>query len=174
MSAVIALYFRGLRAVIAILLMAMVVMVFGNVVLRYVFNSGLSFYDELSRWCFVWLTFLGAIVAMRERRHLGVDILVRLLPRLGRTACFIVSHLLMLYATWLLLTGSWMQTLLNWDVPGAATGLSSGLFYGVGVVFAGSAIVLLLSDLLRVLTGRLSADELIDVEGSEEQASPPR
>jgi TRAP-type transport system small permease protein len=161
MSVVIDLYFRTLRIVIGLLLMAMVVMVFGNVVLRYVFNSGLSFYDELSRWCFVWLTFLGAIVAMRERRHLGVDILVRLLPRLGQTICFVVSHVLMLYATWLLLTGSWMQTLLNIDVPGAATGLSSGLFYGVGLLFAASALVLLLSDLWRVLVGGVPVASLL-------------
>lgn len=168
MTRLIEFYFRTIKFVIAVLLMAMVVMVFGNVLLRYIFNSGLSFYDELSRWCFVWLTFLGAIVAMRERRHLGVDILVRLLPRLGQKACFIIANLLMLYATWLLLSGSWMQTLLNWDVPGAATGLSSGLFYGVGLVFAGSAALLLLSDLWRVLTGRLTAAELIGVRGSEE------
>jgi TRAP-type C4-dicarboxylate transport system permease small subunit len=168
MTRLIDFYFRSLKIIIGVLLIAMVVMVFGNVVLRYVFNSGLSFYDELSRWSFVWLTFLGAIVAMRERRHLGVDILVRLLPRLGQKACFVVSNLLMLYATWLLLRGSWMQTLLNWDVPGAATGLSSGLFYGVGLVFAGSAALLLLSDLWRVLTGRLTAEELIGIQGSEE------
>lgn len=173
MTRIIELYFRAIKFVIAILLMVMVVMVFGNVVLRYAFNSGLSLYDELSRWCFVWLTFLGAIVALRERRHLGVDILVRLLPRLGQKACFIISNLLMLYATWLLLSGSWMQTLLNIDVPGAATGLSTGLFYGVGLIFAGSAMLLLLSDLWRVLTGRITADELIGVQGSEEPDVKP-
>ena len=44
----------------------MVVLVFGNVVLRYVFNSGIAVSEELSRWLMVWLTFLGAIVALRE------------------------------------------------------------------------------------------------------------
>lgn len=45
----------------------MVVMVFGNVVLRYAFNSGIAISEEVSRWLFVWITFLGAIVAVRER-----------------------------------------------------------------------------------------------------------
>ena len=50
---------------IALCLALMVVMVFGNVVLRYGFNSGITVSEELSRWLFVWMTFLGAIVALR-------------------------------------------------------------------------------------------------------------
>lgn len=49
----------------------MVVMVFGNVVLRYGFNSGITVSEELSRWLFVWMTFLGAVVALRAHGHLG-------------------------------------------------------------------------------------------------------
>jgi TRAP-type transport system small permease protein len=61
----------------------MVVLVFGNVVLRYGFNLGITVSEEISRWLFVWLTFLGAIVAMREHGHLGVDTLVKRLPASG-------------------------------------------------------------------------------------------
>jgi len=57
-------YCRLLEYVIAGLLALMVVLVFGNVVLRYVFNSGITMSEELSRWLFVWLIFLGAIIAM--------------------------------------------------------------------------------------------------------------
>jgi TRAP-type C4-dicarboxylate transport system permease small subunit len=60
----------------------MAAMVFGNVVLRYVFNSGIAVSEELSRWLFVWMTFLGAVVALKENGHLGTDMLV---SRLGRT-----------------------------------------------------------------------------------------
>ena len=52
-------------------------MVFGNVVLRYAFNSGIAVSEELSRFFFVWLTFIGAIVAMRDGAHLGMDTLGR-------------------------------------------------------------------------------------------------
>src|SRR5919106_924918 len=100
-------YFKLLKVLIALFLAIMVVLVFGNVVLRYGFNSGITVSEEVSRWLFVWLTFLGAIIAMREHGHLGVDMLVRRLPNAGKRACLIVSQLLMLYATWLLLQGSW-------------------------------------------------------------------
>ncbi|WP_157270664.1 TRAP transporter small permease, partial [Azohydromonas aeria] len=51
-------YCRVLDALIALALAVMVVLVFGNVVLRYAFNSGITVSEEVSRWLFVWLTFL--------------------------------------------------------------------------------------------------------------------
>jgi TRAP-type transport system small permease protein len=80
MGRIIDLYCRILKCTIAVCLAVMVVLVFGNVVLRYAFNSGITVSEELSRWLMVWLTFLGAIVALREHAHLGVDTLVRALP----------------------------------------------------------------------------------------------
>ena len=169
MSRVVDGYFVLLKALIALFLAIMVVLVFGNVVLRYAFNSGITVSEEVSRWLFVWLTFLGAIVAMREHAHLGVDSLVKRLPTAGKKFCLVLSQLLMLYATWLLLVGSWEQTLINWDVAAPASGLSTGLFYGVGIVFAVSTGLILLNDLYRAVTGQLSEADLVMVKESEEQ-----
>ena len=80
MAKLLGLYCQILKCIIAVCLAVMVVLVFGNVVLRYIFNSGITMSEELSRWLMVWLTFLGAIVALREHSHLGVDTLVRALP----------------------------------------------------------------------------------------------
>ena len=113
MSKIVDGYFHVLKVAIALCLAAMVVLVFGNVVLRYGFNTGITVSEELSRWFFVYLTFLGAIVAMREHGHLGVDTLVRRLPPTGKKVCLVVSQLLMLFATLLLLRGSWVQTSIN-------------------------------------------------------------
>jgi TRAP-type C4-dicarboxylate transport system permease small subunit len=162
-------YFKLLKVLIAAFLAIMVVLVFGNVVLRYGFNWGITVSEEVSRWLFVWLTFLGAIIAMREHGHLGVDTLVKRLPSAGKKACFVASQILMLFATWLLLKGSWEQTLINWDVAAPASGLSTGLFYGVGLVFSVSTGIIILADLYRVVTGKISEEELVMVKESEEQ-----
>ena len=77
-------YFHLLKIAIALCLALMVVLVFGNVVLRYAFNMGITVSEELSRFLFVWLTFLGAIVAFREHGHLGVDMVVSRLPHDGQ------------------------------------------------------------------------------------------
>jgi len=168
MERILDLYCGLLRGVIALCLAVMVVLVFGNVVLRYGFNSGITVSEELSRWLLVWLTFLGAIIAVREHAHLGVDTLVRMLPAAGKRICFIVNYCLMLYADWLLLAGSWRQTLINIDDRAPATGLSLGIFYFVGVVFGVSTGVLLLYDLYRVVSGEASEAEMVAVKESEE------
>jgi TRAP-type C4-dicarboxylate transport system permease small subunit len=163
-------YCRLLDFLMAGALAVMVAMVFGNVVLRYAFNTGITVSEEVSRWLFVWLTFLGAIVAMKDHGHLGVDMLLRRLPDAGKKACVVVGQVLMLWACWLIFSGSWEQTKLNMDVSAPTTGWSMGLFYFVGVVFAASAAVFLLYDLWRVLSGQLRGDALVMVKESEETA----
>jgi len=159
-----------LKVAIALCLAAMAVLVFSNVVLRYVFTSGLAPSEELSRWLLVWLTFLGAIVALRQHAHLGVDTLVRALPPRGRFICFIVSYALMLYADWLLTLGSWKQAVLTYGDTAPASGISVGLFfYSSGLVFGVSAAVILLYDAFRVLTGAASEEELIGVKEGDER-----
>ena len=162
-------YFRGLRIFIAACLALMVVLVFGNVVLRYAFNSGITISEELSRWLFVWLTFVGAIVALRDHAHLGMDSVVSRLPARGKKACLILSNLLMLYCVYLFFVGSWEQTIINLDVKAPATGLSSGLFYGVGVFFCVSAAGILLRNLWHAVTGKLSDDQLVQIRESEDK-----
>ena len=85
-------YCRALEALIALMLAIMVVMVFGNVVLRYGFNSGITVSEEVSRWLFVWMTFLGAIVAVREHGHLGTDMLVARAAAWRQEALPVASH----------------------------------------------------------------------------------
>ena len=161
---------KGLEALIALCLAVMVLMVFGNVVLRYAFNSGIAASEEVSRWLFVWLTFLGAIVALKEHAHLGSDLLVSRLPVWGKKLCLVVGQLLMLYITWLLFEGCLAQVKINWDVEAPVTGASMALVYGAGLVFSVAAMGLLLREMWRALSGRLSESELVMVTESEEAA----
>jgi len=160
---------RVLELLMATALAIMVVLVFGNVVLRYGFNSGITVSEEVSRWLFVWLTFLGAIVAMRERAHLGSDMLVSRLPVIGKKICLVVGHLLMLYIAWLLFSGALAQARINLDVQAPVTGASMATLYSAGIVFAVAAALFLVHELWLVLTGQLSEKDLVMVKESEEQ-----
>lgn len=159
---------RVLEAGIALLLAVMVVLVFGNVVLRYGFNSGITVSEEVSRWMFIWLTFLGAVIALKERGHLGVDMLVGRLPAWGKKVCLVVSQVLMLYIVVLLCKGSWDQAVINLDVTAPVTGASMAIVYAAGIVFSVLAGVIIALDLWRLLSGRLAEDELVMVQESEE------
>lgn len=161
-------YFQFLKIAIVTCLALMVILVFGNVVLRYAFNLGITMSEELSRFLFVWLTFLGAIIAFREHGHLGVDMVVSRLSAAGKKACLIVSQVLMLFVTWLFLQGSWEQTIINLDVKSPSAGISMGMFYGVGVIFSISVGVMLLHDFYRLVSGRMSEAEMVQVKESEE------
>ena len=164
-------YARALDMLSGLCLAIMVVLVFGNVVLRYTANSGITVSEELSRWLFVWLTFMGAVVALREHGHLGTDVLVSRLPAAGKKVCLVLAQVAMLYVSWLLLKGSWAQMVINADTEAPVTGASVGIFYASGVLMGGSAIAILLRDLLRTLFVPLSDNELVMVQESEELAA---
>jgi TRAP-type C4-dicarboxylate transport system permease small subunit len=93
------------------------------------------------------------------------------LPRLGKKICLVLAQVAMLYVSWLLLTGSWSQTVINWETEAPVTGASVGIFYASGVLMGASAIAILLRDLLRTLFLPLTDRELVMVQESEEAAA---
>ncbi|MCX7141776.1 MAG: TRAP transporter small permease [Proteobacteria bacterium] len=159
---------RQLEAVIGVILAVMVVLVFGNVVLRYGFNSGIAISEEVSRYLFVWLTFLGAIVAVHEHGHLGVDTLVKALPRGGKLFCVITSELLMLFAVALLFWGSWKQTLINLGTKSPVAEVPLALIYVAGLVASVLMGVLILHNLYKILfIGATEEDLMLTVESED-------
>ena len=164
---------RLLCGALALLMVAMVVMVFGNVVLRYVLNAGITVSEELSRWCFVWLTFLGVVIAVQERAHLGSDLVVQRLGPAGRRACLAVSLLLMLGVDWLIFRGSLEQVRINATVEAPVTGAPMAVVYAAGVVYAVLAGLLHAAEFVRLLTGRIGDDALMQVQESEDHAAAP-
>ena len=65
---------------LGILLTTASLVLFANVVARYVFNWGFPWAEELVRYEIIWMVFLGGSVAARQGLHIGVDILVRFAP----------------------------------------------------------------------------------------------
>lgn len=161
--------FKGIEALLALCLLSMVIMVGGNVVLRYGFNSGITISEEMSRFVFVWLTFIGAIVAMHEGAHLGVDTLVTRLPRLGKKICLAISELLMLGCCGIFFWGTWQQHEVNATNVAPVTGLNMIWVYGMGYVTSIGIGLLILHKLWRLFTGRITDEELIQIRESEEE-----
>ncbi len=137
-------YFRALEAVMVLCLAAMCVMVFGNVVLRHVFDSGINASEELSRFAFIWLTFLGAIVVAREGGHLGVDMLVLRLGTHARRRALIASRLLTAVCCGVFLWGLWLQHGINVANTALITGISMALVYSAAYLCAASLAVMAL------------------------------
>ncbi|MFN7121526.1 MAG: TRAP transporter small permease [Hydrogenophaga sp.] len=161
-------YCQALSWLMVLFLALMVAMVFGNVVMRYGFNSGITLAEELSRWLFVWMTFLGGVVALNERAHLGTDTLISRLPVAGRKLCLAANLVLMLFVCWLIFQGAWEQVKINWDSTSAVMETSMGYFYASGMVFALLAAPILLLLLWRLVSGRMADHELVGIRESED------
>jgi TRAP-type C4-dicarboxylate transport system permease small subunit len=166
-------FFKLLEFLVVVALVAMVIMVFGNVVLRYGFNSGILISEEMSRYCFIWLTYIGAMIAMREREHLGVDTLVKHLPRAGKKFCLLLSEALMLLVNALFFVGTWKMHELQVTNVSPVVGISMIWVYGIGYVVAVVMAIFNLATLWRLFTGQLSDEELVQVVESEDLPHGP-
>jgi TRAP-type C4-dicarboxylate transport system permease small subunit len=145
---------QAAEALLALALAAMVVMVFGNVLLRYAFDSGIIVSEELARFLFVWVTFLGAVIVMGQGGHLGFDLVARALPRAGQRACRILSDILMLLCCGVFLWGAWSQVAINMGNHAPISGLPLGWAYAAALVAGIGLGVIVLADLLAALAGR--------------------
>ncbi len=142
---------RVLEVILVVILTSMVGLVFGNVVARYVFNSAITWAEEVARFLFVWLTFVGASFGLLKGLHLGMDILVaRLKPRArGLVECVNATITLIFLGVWIVGGVHLIQA--NLDYMSPATGFSMGLVYMIGPF----AAVLMSIETVRRLTAAI-------------------
>ncbi|MBQ0026932.1 MAG: TRAP transporter small permease [Lachnospiraceae bacterium] len=69
------------HVIMSVLLAAIAIMLFGQIVLRVFTKNTLSWPEEVSQYCYVYIAFFGISLCIKERRMLKVDILVEKLPR---------------------------------------------------------------------------------------------
>jgi TRAP-type C4-dicarboxylate transport system permease small subunit len=73
---------------------------------RYVMVRTFTWYDEIARGCFVWLTFLGAAVGVKRRAHFRLHIVVdRLSPRLRQVTVLLLPLVVIVFASVLIQQG---------------------------------------------------------------------
>lgn len=93
--------------IVMLMLAAMTVITFMQVVLRYVFNSGFTWALELTTIFFAMMIFVGISYGVRVGAHIGVDALVRLMPSGVRRGVSILVVLLCLVYAGIIIVGSW-------------------------------------------------------------------
>lgn len=170
-------FFKLLEFLIVALMIAMVFMVTGNVVMRYAFDSGILISEEMSRFCFIWLTYIGAMVAMREGGHLGINTLVKLLPLTGKKVCFFLSEALMLIVNGMFLWGTYQMHDLQVTTNSPVVGVSMIWVYGIGYVVAVVMGAINIKELYLLLSGQLRESDLVQVieaEGLKEAEAQPK
>lgn len=147
---------RLIEWLLVALLAAMVVMVFTNVVLRYGFNTGINISEEMARFFFVWLTFVGAVVTFREHSHVGVETLVRRFGRRGRLVCLAVTNAIIFTCAAVMFWGTWRQHGINASMVSPVAGVP--MIWVFGVPYFTSVGIMLIAGLrlVEALIGRTS------------------
>ena len=85
-----------LESITCFLLVLMVVLVSISVTLRYVFSTGLVWSEELVRYAYIWLIFLGSVTAVQQNAHIGLDIFTEALPRSLRRWVYCLGDVLVM------------------------------------------------------------------------------
>lgn len=91
-----------------VIVMAALVSLFANVVLRYGFNYTLAWSEELVRIVIIYSTFLGASVAIRQRSMIRIDAIVQIFPKLKKGLTFYTNILMIGFSCMLVYYGGQM------------------------------------------------------------------
>ncbi|MDR3247298.1 MAG: TRAP transporter small permease [Treponema sp.] len=161
--------FRGVEILIAFFLAVMIVLVFMNVVLRYLFSFGLVWSEEISRLCFIFLVYLGAIIAARENRHLMID---TLLYRASKIVQIVIYALIQMCIVWLMVTlvrGSWGLVLMSINDKWVTTGFPSWLVWAAGLLTGASIAIISVSNLYQLLVKKVPVLTLIQPPDSGDE-----
>jgi TRAP-type transport system small permease protein len=169
-------FYWALEVVMVLCMAVMLVMVFGNVMLRIFLNTGIDISEEMPRYAFVWMTFLGGIVGLHRRAHLGVDMVVQALPLLGRKICWGISQAIMLVCSLYIFYGTWLQHDIIYNNSSPVAQISMLWVYGVSYLTGAAITIICAANLVRLFLGQVDDSELIEVqeEGMSESAEVER
>jgi TRAP-type C4-dicarboxylate transport system permease small subunit len=151
---------RGLELLLMTMLALMVILVFGNVVLRYGFNSGITFSEEVSRFLFIWVVFVGAVLTLRDNAHLGVHMVTSALPLAGKRICKLISDVATLGCCALIIHGGWSLVRLELANVAPISGIPLGAVFVALLICSFGMGILLLDSIWRNITGKMDESEL--------------
>lgn len=126
-----------------------VIIVFANVFMRYVLNTGLTWSDEVSIDLFIWFIFLGGILAGLDGMHLKVDVFTDRMPHKMQRVCKVLSYIFILLSMLILFVGGISQIEVTQNNISSATGLSAAYITAAMVVFAAATICITIYRFVR-------------------------
>jgi TRAP-type C4-dicarboxylate transport system permease small subunit len=143
-----------LRAFVAVIFLFFVSITFAQVVLRYGFASSIAWFDEMSRYAFIWLVFLAAAAMARHGAHIAIDLVEELAgPRLRKGLLVLADLALVAFAA-IVGIGGWNLMQVNWTTTAPASGIPIAWIQAVLPAFGVLMTVFAIAHLLDVLKDR--------------------
>lgn len=107
----------------------MIIMGIMQVFCRYVFDSSLTFTEELARYTFVWTVFLASAVCLRRQNHAAIELFVNWMPEKTRKIVLLISSLCCIIFFALVMLKGAELTVATWQQPSPSLQISMGLIY---------------------------------------------
>ena len=118
----------GVSVLCMVLILLLVVVQVG---MRYLFNSPLTWSEELAVFVMIWLTFIGSLICMRDKEHIEVTILVDHLPRPLQRIVVAFSRLASVFFLLVVAYYGFELVMENMTVTSPANKISMGLVYTI-------------------------------------------
>ncbi|MBF9000873.1 TRAP transporter small permease [Vibrio nitrifigilis] len=147
-----------LEALVAIQLLATILTVFSNIVLRFFFNSGIPVTDEISRIIMGSLIFTGAVLALSQGSHISMTLAIDNLSIGKKKAVAVIVAAAMIFCDYLLASGAWSQATINMNNNYPLSGLPACIPYVVALICGGVMAVQTFLMLLFVLLDKMPVD----------------
>ncbi len=119
------LIYRGLRALLTLLIAVMIVPVTLQIFSRFVdFIPRYIWTEEAARFCLIWVIMLGATIAVRDGTHFDVDVLPTPKTSHGKAVARMVVHVAMFLVALIFIGFGWRFALFGWDQNSEMTGIN--------------------------------------------------
>lgn len=142
------------KLIMALSLGLMASLIFLNVILRYVFNSGLIWSEEISRYLFLWMIVIGIVIGVKENSHFEVDIVTSMVPKKAQKILYVISNLIVLSISILIIIGSWKMSVLNIHSKTPVIGIPLVLIYGCGVLIGTLISIMVIRNIVLVILNK--------------------
>lgn len=160
--------FKGIDYFTGILTGLMVLFVFLNVVLRTFFNSGLTWSEELARYLFVYVTYIGAISAMRANGHLGVDTLISRVKPKAQMAMYLISQTMIAILMCILVQGAYKMVIQNTQSRTAALLIPYSVLYFAGIITGISIAILAVANIIHAVKHPSEISDIVTMSVSDD------
>ncbi|GAE33736.1 TRAP transporter small permease [Halalkalibacter akibai] len=162
---------------LVILSVIMVTVIFAQVIMRYVFGSSLAWSEELARYSFIWIVYIGISYGVKKQRHIKVDIFLLALKDKGRIVLNIIANLLFLsFAIFVIRYGYDIASqLLAFGQKSPANQIPMGFVYLATPVGMGLTAIRLIQNLIglfKALLGKGEIEVKTELEKAQEEAQP--
>ena len=166
-------FIRLLEVIMVLMMIGMLLLVGVNVFLRIAANSGIDYAEEIPRVMFIWLTFCGAVVAMKANTHINVNMFVHMVKRPVQKLFYGITQALVLVCGVYITYGTVMLHDIIYQNASPVLQISTLWVYGVTYI-AGPALALIaIANLIRLALNRVTDKELAEThdEDPEELAA---